>query len=100
LARPAADDQHLTSSGLIVGTPLYMSLEQAQAQPVDGRADLFSLGVILYRLCTGRLPFQGPDLMSRLLALATHDPPPPRQINPTVPQALSDLVMKLLAKNR
>jgi formylglycine-generating enzyme required for sulfatase activity/serine/threonine protein kinase len=92
-------EQNLTQSGAIMGTPSYMAPEQAQAQKLDGRADLFSLGVILYRMCTGELPFKGNDPISTLMSLAMHNPPPPSQLNPAVPFALSDLVMRLLAKD-
>ncbi|MGE0606292.1 MAG: SUMF1/EgtB/PvdO family nonheme iron enzyme [Pirellulales bacterium] len=94
-----AGEQNLTQSGAIMGTPSYMAPEQARAEQLDGRADLFSLGVILYRLCTGELPFKGSDPISTLMALATHDPAPPASLNPTIPAALSDLVMRLLAKD-
>lgn len=93
------EDQSLTQSGSIMGTPSYMSPEQARGEKVDGRADLFSLGCVLYRMLTGTLPFRGTDAMSTLLALAMHEPPAPHTINPEVPPALSDLVMRLLAKD-
>jgi serine/threonine protein kinase len=99
LARPTSGDQALTQSGMILGTPAYMAPEQAQSGKLDGRADLFSLGVILYRLCTGVQPFQTPDMMSTLMALATKHPDPPQVVNPELPPALSDLVMNLLEKD-
>jgi serine/threonine protein kinase len=99
LARPVATDVQLTQSGIVVGTPSYMAPEQASGAAMDGRADLFSLGCVLYILCTGRMPFQGQSAMSVLLALATQTPPAPQSINPEVPPALADLVMQLLAKN-
>jgi serine/threonine protein kinase/WD40 repeat protein len=99
LARAAGDDAHLTQTGAIVGTPAYMAPEQARGEAVDHRCDLFSLGGVLYRLCTGQLPFTGTNAMSMLLALATEHPLPPRQLNPDVPPALNTLILRLLAKN-
>ena len=98
LARPAQDETHLTHSGVIVGTPSYMSPEQASGKVIDGRADLWSLGCVLYRLCTGRLPFTGTDMMAVLLQAALEPPTPPCQLNPDVPPALDDLVMRLISK--
>jgi WD40 repeat protein len=75
-----------------------MAPEQAAGGAVDGRADLFSLGVVLYRACTGRLPFTGPNPVATLLAVATRRPEPPGRLNPDVPPALSALILRLLAK--
>jgi serine/threonine protein kinase/formylglycine-generating enzyme required for sulfatase activity len=93
-----AGEQHLTQSGAIMGTPSYMAPEQARAEEIDGRADLFSLGVVLYRLCTGTMPFKGGDMISTLMAVAMNVPAPPHALNPPLPRPLSDLVMKLLEK--
>jgi formylglycine-generating enzyme required for sulfatase activity len=98
LAR-AAGEQHLTQTGALLGTPSYMAPEQARGQRVDGRADLFSLGVVLYRLCTGELPFKGNNTLSVLAALALETPAPPHLVQPTVSRPLSDLVMNLLEKD-
>ncbi|HEX5271532.1 MAG TPA: serine/threonine-protein kinase, partial [Gemmataceae bacterium] len=98
LARAAADGAQLTHQGAILGTPAFMAPEQGAGQPVDARCDLFSLGCVLYYACTGRLPFKGADAVSTLLAVATVDPPPPVRLRPELPEALSDLVMQLLAK--
>jgi serine/threonine protein kinase len=98
LARLTSEASSLSQVGLVVGTPAFMAPEQARGEGVDYRADLFSLGCVLYWLCTGRLPFQGTDLLSTLTALATHDPEPPKMIAADVPSALSDLVMELLHK--
>ncbi len=87
LARPVEDDAHLTGSGTIVGTPSYLAPEQARGERVDDRCDLFSLGVVLYRLCTGQLPFQGDTTMAVLTALATESPRPACEVNPAVPAA-------------
>ncbi len=99
LARPAAEEAPLTQTGSIVGTPGYMAPEQAQGNPVDARCDLFSLGVLLYQMSTGQMPFKGHDMMSTLFALATQEPVPPMTVNFDVPAELSDLIMKLLAKS-
>jgi len=99
LARLSEGEQHLTQSGFILGTPSYMAPEQAQGFQLDGRADLFSLGVVLYRLCTGELPFTGDNPMSVLMALASHQPPPVRDLNPAISPALAELVMGLLVKD-
>ncbi|MBL8794192.1 MAG: protein kinase [Planctomycetia bacterium] len=98
LARPAAADSTITQSGMIVGTPAYMAPEQATGQQIDGRADLFSLGVVLYRLCSGRLPWKGETAMGTLMAVATEDPPTIQELNPRLPPKLAALVMQLLAK--
>ncbi len=100
LAKPVvgADTAELTGSGAVVGTPSYMAPEQGMGKPVDGRADLFSLGCVLYRLCTFRLPFEGPTVMAILCALATEEPTPVEDLNPAVPAPLADLIRRLLAK--
>jgi len=91
--------QNLTRTGLVMGTPGYMAPEQARGnQPLDHRCDLFSLGCVMYHLCTGQEPFRREDAMSTLLALALEQPPSITDLNPEVPPALADLVMALLAK--
>ena len=99
LARGGDGDAPLTQSGVVVGTPAYMAPEQARGERVDARGDLFSLGCMLYKLCTGATPFAAADAMAMLLALATETPKPVREVNPDVPAELSELVMRLLAKN-
>jgi serine/threonine protein kinase len=92
--------EQLTGTGAILGTPAFMAPEQAASELVDARADLFSLGCVLYRAVTGRLPFQGLGTMDTLRALATQTPPSPHEVNPEVPQPLAALIMNLLAKER
>jgi serine/threonine protein kinase len=99
LARADNDDIGLTQSGIILGTPSYMAPEQARGLKVDGRADLYSLGVVLYRSATGQLPIKGVDSMSMLMALATETPHLACEANPAVSPALSALIMRLLAKD-
>ena len=100
LARAAEDEVHLTKEGAIIGTPAYMAPEQARSEPVDYRCDLFSLGCIIYRLCTGKVAFKGRDTIATLMAVTTEMPKPPIELNGDVPLALSELVMKLLAKEK
>jgi formylglycine-generating enzyme required for sulfatase activity len=98
LAR-AADDASVTQSGTVAGTPMYMSPEQAQGHHLDHRADLFSLGSVLYALCTGRPPFRASSSLAVLKRVVEEDPRPCREVNPEVPQWLADVVAKLHAKN-
>jgi serine/threonine protein kinase len=98
LARALADQTELTQSGAVIGTPAYMAPEQADGTPVDHRCDLFSLGCILYQMCTGELPFKGNTTMKIFRALAVANPTPVWQLRDDVPEALSDLVDELLAK--
>jgi serine/threonine protein kinase/formylglycine-generating enzyme required for sulfatase activity len=98
LTRPS-EGEHITQSGAIVGTPAYMAPEQADGQPVDGRADLFSLGVVLYRMLTGVNPFQRDGMMSTLSALATYHPPAISKSRPDAPAPLVKFVHRLLAKD-
>jgi serine/threonine protein kinase len=98
LARSQTEAVHLTASGAIMGTPAYMAPKQARGKTVDARADLFSLGVMLYEMITGRRPFTGSDTMAILSSLALDEPPAPHTINSKCPAALSQLTMQLLAK--
>jgi WD40 repeat protein/tRNA A-37 threonylcarbamoyl transferase component Bud32 len=93
------EEPGLSRPGRLLGTPSYMAPEQARGEAVDHRADLFSLGCVLYRLATGRPPFHGADALAVLVRIATDDPAPPRQLNPAVPAALADLIVRLLAKD-
>ena len=92
-------DIHITQSGAIIGTPAYMAPEQARGEKVDARADLFSLGCVLYRLCAGDIPFKAETTMGVLMALAMNEPTAPMMINSQIPHALSELIMKLLEKD-
>jgi serine/threonine protein kinase len=99
LARGSGADQlNLTRDGTIVGTPAYMAPEQARGKTVDHRADLFSLGIVLYRMATGELPFKGADAVSQLLAVTSETPPHPATLNPDLPPELADLIVRLLEK--
>jgi serine/threonine-protein kinase len=98
LAR-AIDDASLTQSGVIAGTPLYMAPEQANGQPVDHRADLFSLGSVLYLLCAGRPAFRAPTTMAVLKRVCEEQPRPIREVNPDVPAWLEEIIAVLHAKD-
>jgi hypothetical protein len=97
LAR-AIDDASLTQSGMIAGTPLYMAPEQARGEAVDHRADLFSLGSVLYALCTGRPPFRAPTTLAVLRRVCEESPRPIQQLNPDVPDWLAEIIAVLHAK--
>jgi serine/threonine protein kinase len=92
------DDLHLTKTGTILGTPQYMPPEQASAGTVDHRGDLFSLGVVLYRMLSGELPFKGKTPMMVVNALLNATPRPIAALNPQIPPTLAALVMRLLEK--
>jgi serine/threonine protein kinase len=98
LVRAIDDAVCLTEPGTIMGTVGYLAPEQARGGPIDARTDLFSLGCILYRMCTGRLPFRGPDTLAILASLALDEPAAPQQFNPEVTLTASRLIMQLLAK--
>ncbi len=97
LAR-TVNDPSITQVGAIVGTPQYMAPEQARGEAVDFRADLFSLGSVLYFMCTGKVPFQGNSLLSVLWKVSAGTPPPINEINPSVPKWLVEIVVRLQAK--
>ncbi len=98
LARTAQGGVQVTRAGQILGTPSYMAPEQARGAEVDARSDLWSLGVVLYSLCTGRLPFPQKEMYALLAAVAVAEPPPVRDLNPHLPPALAELIARLLAK--
>ncbi len=89
----------LTAVGTVIGTPAYMSPEQARNKPLDGRTDLYSCGVILYRMVTGVLPFSGGDDIATLMMHVLDAPAPSIEHCPTLPPALDDAIMKALSKD-
>jgi formylglycine-generating enzyme required for sulfatase activity len=98
LAR-AADDASISQSGIIAGTPMYMAPEQALGQTLDQRADLFSLGSVLYQMVTGRPPFRANTTVAVLKRVAEDQPRAIREIIPETPQWLCDIIAKLHAKD-
>ena len=89
---------HTTMTGQILGTPAFMPPEQFTGAPIDGRADLFSLGVVLYWLATGEQPFPGEGITAVSYKVVHTDPVPPRKLNPAMPAKLEAIIMKCLAK--
>ncbi len=89
----------LTEVGAVAGTPLYMAPEQARGEAVDHRADLFALGAVLYRLCTGRPPLEADNALALLRRICEEEPKPVREVNPAVPVWLAELIGRLLAKD-
>ncbi len=98
LAR-ASDDASLTHTGYHPGTPQYMSPEQARGDAVDARSDLFSLGSVIYTMCTGRPPFRAETNYGVLRRITDNEPRQIREVNPAIPEWLEGIVNKLLAKD-
>ncbi len=98
LAR-AVDDASVTRTGVIAGTPQYMSPEQARGETVDCRSDLFSLGSVMYTLCVGRPPFRAESAYGILRRITDNDPRPIREANPDIPDWLCSIIDRLMSKN-
>jgi serine/threonine-protein kinase len=93
-------DLSVTQVGTILGTPNYMSPEQIKGEAVDGRADLFSLGVVLYELLTGDKPFKGDNITAVMNNIANRTPVPIREKVPTIPEKMAAIVERAIRKNR
>jgi serine/threonine protein kinase/tetratricopeptide (TPR) repeat protein len=93
------DEDQLTSPGTTLGTAAYMSPEQVRAKELDGRSDLFSFGIVLYEMATGRLPFQGESLGLISEAILNRNPVAPTQVNPDISPALQELIHRALEKD-
>jgi serine/threonine-protein kinase len=89
----------ITQTGVVMGTPQYISPEQAQGLAVDGRSDIYSLGVVLYEMLTGQVPFDDPSPVAVTYKQVREDAVPPSVVNPEVPPTLEAVVMKAMAKN-
>src|SRR5262245_52540617 len=97
LAR-TVDDASVTASGVIAGTPMFMAPEQAAGEAVDHRADLFSLGSVLYTMCTGRPPFRASGTLAVMKRVIEETPTPIREINPEIPEWLCEIIGRLQAE--
>src|SRR6266581_865662 len=93
-------DQSLTAVGVIPGTAVYMSPEQARSETIDARSDLFSFGVVLYEMSTGKKPFSGANSLVTLDAVLHAKPTPPKDLNPKIPVELEGIVGKAMEKDR
>jgi serine/threonine protein kinase/predicted Zn-dependent protease len=93
-------EKGITGAGVTIGTPEYMSPEQVEGKEVDRRADIYSLGVIMYEMTTGRLPFEGDTALSIAVKHKTEAPQDPREFNPQIPEDLTHLIMKCLEKDK
>jgi serine/threonine protein kinase/tetratricopeptide (TPR) repeat protein len=100
IARLARAQSGRTGRGVMIGTPDYMSPEQAGGEEIDARADLYSLGVMLFEMATGRLPFEAPTAVAVAVKHKTEAPSDPRGLNPRIPDDLARLILRLLEKDR
>ena len=99
-AKEKKNSAALTSEGVVVGTPQYMSPEQAAGDPLDGRSDIYSLGVVLYQMLAGAPPFDGPSAADILAQQLTAAPEPIRHLRPDVPEEMAVVLDRMLAKQR
>lgn len=99
LARLMDDGGELTVTGMVMGTPTYMSPEQCQGSDLDGRSDLYSLGVVLYEVATGSPPFRVKTLSEAVFKHISAPPTPPRALQPDLPDALEEVILRCLEKN-
>ncbi len=98
-AAASGTDARLTRSGVLVGTPTYMAPEQVRDKKIDARTDIYSLGVLMYEIFTGRPPYRGKDSMAILFQHVEGKATPPKQVNPMISDELNDVIMKAMAVN-
>ncbi len=90
-------DSRITKSGILIGTPTYMSPEQARGKTIDSRTDIYSLGILMYSMAAGRPPYKGDDAMAILFQHAEGKAKPPTAYNPDIPEDLENIIMKAMA---
>lgn len=90
----------MTADGMMIGTPEYISPEQAEGKKIDARTDIYAFGAILFEMVTGQVPFDGDTTLSIILKHKTEPPPDPKKLNPGLPKELGHLILKCLEKNR
>ena len=98
IAKLAASASHFTGTGGVIGTPAYMSPEQCHGLPVDARSDIYSLGIVLYEMLTGAVPFEAETPVAVVLKQVNEPLPPPRGMNPSIPECVEKVLFKALAK--
>ncbi len=99
IAKVAMSSQAMTATGMIMGTPHYMSPEQCRGDEIDHRSDLYACGIVLHHMLTGQPPFTGDGMHALMYAHLRQPPPVPSQVNPQVPAWLDNVVLKALAKD-
>ncbi len=99
IAKLAAGSSNFTSTGAVIGTPAYMSPEQCSGLPADQRSDIYSLGIVLYEMLTGRVPYQAETPVAVVMMHVTEPLPLPRSINPTIPEPVERNILRALAKD-
>jgi serine/threonine protein kinase len=100
LSKIKSADHKLTNTGALLGTPNYMSPEQVHgsSSSIDHRTDIYTAGIILYEMLTGRIAYDGPSIQSILVSIATQDPPSPRTLRPDIPEAVEAVILRAIAR--
>ena len=95
-AAASSSDSRLTKTGILLGTPTYMAPEQVRGKKIDSRTDIYSVGIIMYELFTGKPPYSGEDSMSIMFQHVEGNAIPPRETNPMIPESLENIILKAI----